>query len=182
VFSFDIVVLDIMMPGESGYEFLEGFRQSNSTPVLFLSAMGDVDDRVKGLELGADDFLPKPFEPRELVLRINMILKRTRTSSGVRGPLKIGRWTYNAEEKVLVTQDESIRLTEGENNLLSALASKQGDVISREELAELCFLDAGERTIDVQVTRLRRKLEEDPKAPVYLQTVRGKGYVLKGGV
>ncbi|MGH1398845.1 MAG: response regulator [Alphaproteobacteria bacterium] len=178
-FEFDVVVMDVMMPGESGVDFTVRMRGAGEgVPVLLLTAMGEIENRIEGLEAGADDYLVKPFEPRELVLRLNAILKRVRADAAVRG-FDIGDWRYEPEDGLLLRGDESVKLTVMDVNLLNALAGAKGEVMSREELAKVCGVDAGERTIDVQVTRLRKKIEVDTKAPRYLQTVRGKGYVLR---
>lgn len=178
-FAFDALVVDVMMPQETGLEFTKKLRESSDIPVLLLTALGAVEDRIDGLETGADDYLPKPFEPRELILRLNAILRRSIKPEEKGGITQIGPWIFNPKYDELKDGDELIRLTSVEGNLLRALSSRAGDVVGREELATLCGVDAGERTIDVQVTRLRRKLEDDSKAPRYLQTVRGKGYILR---
>ncbi len=179
-FEFDALVLDIMMPGESGLDFIKSFRSIQDIPVLLLTALGEAQDRINGLESGADDYLSKPFEPRELVLRLQSLLRRRPRKVGdIRG-FTVGSWRYDPEANALEAGPDSERLTAVEGNLLRALASRTGSIVGREELARLCGMDAaGERTIDVQVTRLRRKLEDDPKRPRLLQTVRGKGYVLR---
>ncbi len=178
-FAFDIIVLDIMMPGESGLELTTWLRSSNKVPILLLSAMGDSGDRIFGLESGADDYLSKPFEPRELVLRINAILRRVEsTAPAVTGEITFGGFSFDLSREELRKNDEYIRLTAAESSLLKALARSPGVPISREALTSESQMDANTRTIDVQVTRLRRKIEADPKYPRYLQTVRGTGYVL----
>lgn len=178
-FAFDIIVLDIMMPGESGLELTTWLRSSNKVPILLLSAMGDSGDRIFGLESGADDYLSKPFEPRELVLRINAILRRVEsTAPAVTGEITFGGFSFDLSREELRKNDEYIRLTAAESSLLKALARSPGVPISREALTSESQMDANTRTIDVQVTRLRRKIEVDPKYPRYLQTVRGTGYVL----
>lgn len=179
-FAFDAMVVDIMMPGESGLDFTRGLRAArNDIPVLLLTALGEAQDRIAGLETGADDYLPKPFEPRELVLRLNAILRRRPEKKPVFRRLRIGRWVYDAGQNELSDGREMMRLTTMEGNLLQALAACNGEPVGRGDLARLCGLDdAGERTIDVQVTRLRRKIEEDSRAPRCLLTVRGKGYRL----
>ncbi|MCB9991265.1 MAG: response regulator [Rhodospirillales bacterium] len=180
--SFDVMVVDIMMPGETGLVFTQGLRdRHNNIPVLLLTALGEAEDRIAGLETGADDYLTKPFEPRELVLRLQAILRRRPQEPEQGQVFTVGRWRYDPAHKELQDGNETVRLTTVEDNLLRALASRSGAAISREELARLCDLDAGERTIDVQVTRLRRKIEDDPKMPRCLQTVRGKGYMLRTG-
>jgi two-component system phosphate regulon response regulator OmpR len=180
-YEFDALVVDVMMPGESGLEFTSSLKERSDIPVLLLTALGEPSDRITGFEQGADDYLPKPFEPRELVLRLNSILRRYPKYTKKPEFLIIGEWRYEPQTYELVNQgtEERVRLTTVESNLLEALATKRGEVISRDTLAEMCDLDAGERTIDVQVTRLRRKLGEDRKVPKYLQTVRGKGYLLR---
>ncbi len=179
-FEFDALVVDVMMPGESGLEFTASLRQEQDIPVLLLTALGEVEDKVTGLEAGADDYLPKPFEPRELVARLKAILRRRMKKADSMQPFKVGRWHFDpALGELSDGEQQRQRLTDVEANLLRALASRAGQVMSREELAKICDVDAGERTIDVQVTRLRRKIEEDTKAPRYLQTVRGKGYLLR---
>lgn len=177
-FMFDALVLDIMMPGETGLEFTRRFKQSSDLPVLLLTALGESDDKIAGFESGADDYLSKPFEPRELVLRLHAILRRRPKPAPLKS-FRVGRWIFNEADNELKDDGDSMSLTTVEKNLLCALASRAGEVISREELAGLCGLDAGERTIDVQVTRLRRKIEEDVKRPRCLQTVRGRGYMLR---
>lgn len=177
-FIFDALVLDIMMPGETGLAFTKRFKQTSDLPVLLLTALGDTDDKIAGFESGADDYLSKPFEPRELVMRLHAILRR-RPKPVVLKSFRVGRWIYDESNNELQDGDDAMRLTTVEGNLLRALASRAGEVISREDLAGLCGLDAGERTIDVQVTRLRRKIEDDAKRPRCLQTVRGRGYMLR---
>lgn len=177
--SFDAMVVDVMMPGEDGLALTRSIRAQGDMPVLLLTALGEAESRISGLEAGADDYLPKPFEPRELVLRLQAILRR-RPRHQAPVHLRVGRWRYSLEDNTLTDGDEELRLTGVEANLLRALASRTGQVLSRDELAALCALEAGgERTIDVQVTRLRRKLEDDPRLPRILQTVRGKGYLLR---
>lgn len=179
-FEFDALVVDIMMPGETGLEFVADLRSTGvELPVLFLTALGAVDDRLNGFAAGGDDYLPKPFEPQELVMRLQAILRRTQKPAATPMRFQIGEWVYDAEDNSLSLGDDRQVLTTVESNLLRALTQRPGEVMSREELAALCDLDAGERTIDVQVTRLRKKIEEDSKSPYYLQTVRGKGYLLR---
>ena len=184
-FSFDALVVDVMMPGETGLELTDYVREEIGLPVIMLTALGEVEDRLKGFESGADDYLPKPFEPKELVMRLQAILRRTGYGSAPENrKLQIGQWIYNPEFETLShEQDEGeMPLTTMEAKLLKALSSKLGEPISRDELAQKCGIDAGERTIDVQVTRLRRKIEADNRTPRYLQTVRGQGYLLRADV
>jgi two-component system phosphate regulon response regulator OmpR len=183
--AYDLIILDVMMPGEDGMALTRALKQEKSlTPVLLLTALGETGNRIEGLEAGADDYLPKPFEPRELLLRINAILRRTAGTESAgkpkKAPLAFGPWMLDMERGELVdaAQEKRMPLTPVEHTLIRALASRMGEVISREELAEICQMSASERTIDVQVTRLRKKLETDPRMPKYLQTVRGRGYVL----
>ena len=178
-FAFDAMVVDVMMPGESGIELTRDLQKSHKIPVLLLTALGEAQDRITGFEAGADDYLPKPFEPRELVLRLNAILRRTVQKSEMLKPFRIGAWRFDPDRNELQDGAEILPLTAAEALLIRALAGRPGEPVSREELAQKCGLDAGERTIDVQVTRLRRKIEKDTKVPRYLQTVRGKGYLLR---
>lgn len=177
---FDLIILDVMMPGESGLDFAEALhRESFTTPILFLTAMGDVEDRIKGLERGADDYLPKPFEPRELLLRIRAILKRQESQPPqTHDAIEMGPFTFMRGKGKLYQGEVEVSLTTSESNLLNVFIARHGDVLSREFLAEKMGNNTSVRSVDVQVTRLRRKLEEDPKLPKFLQTVRNKGYVL----
>lgn len=185
VLQFDMAVCDVMMPGEDGLSLTRSLKEKGSAlPVLLLTALGEVDDRITGLEAGADDYLPKPFEPKELLLRVQSILRRTAATTRQDKQDKdtiLGRWRVDLQRGELEDAQTKQRqpLTQAEQALLGALLSRQGVVVSREELAELSGMDAAaERTIDVQVTRLRKKVEADPRLPKYIQTVRGKGYVL----
>ncbi len=183
----DLLVLDVMMPGESGLDLTEALRreQGHDLPVLLLTARGAPEDRIAGFEAGADDYLGKPFEPRELVLRIRAMLRRApplALPEHAAGPVQLGELVFDRERGELRDADGPLRLTGGEAALLSALAAKPNEVLSREEIAAALGMDdAGERAIDVQVTRLRRKVEADPREPRFLHTVRGRGYVLKPG-
>ena len=182
--AFDLIVLDVMMPGETGLEFARSLREtSNDVPILMLTAMGEASDRIGGLEAGADDYLPKPFEPRELLLRIQTILRRAATPAPARetapSHIRLGRHIFDRARSILETDGAVVRLTTAEASLLGVLSENPGEVMSREALTERCMIDGGDRAIDVQVTRLRRKIESDPKTPRYLQTVRGRGYVLR---
>lgn len=181
-YDVDVIVVDVMMPGETGLEFTASYRLESSTPIILLTALGETHDRIAGLEVGADDYLAKPFEPRELVLRLNAILKRTAKRLDHPRKLQIGEWVYDPNMDQISTSDDTIKLTNAESVLVQALARDAGEVVSRDDLAKRCGVDAGERTIDVQVTRLRRKIEQDTKNPRYLQTVRGKGYILRAEV
>ncbi len=180
-FEFDALVVDIMMPGKTGTEFVQDLRtQGVNTPIILLTALGEAEDRIAGLKSGADDYLSKPFEPVELVLRLKSILRRVRDKHQNKAEIyQIGKWRFDPKYLELKNGGETQILTSVEANLLRAFISSIGEVVSRDELAYRCGIDAGERTIDVQVTRLRRKIEEDTKNPKYLQTVRGKGYLLR---
>lgn len=179
-YKFDLLIVDIMMPEESGLEFLSRLRRENNIPVIMLTAMGETEDRICGLESGADDYLPKPFEPKELVLRIKSILRRLPAEKNeVSECLNFGLCFYNMQTKELLTrQNEVIHITPVEQALLNVLGAKSGQVFSREKLAEILGAGQSPRSIDVQITRLRKKIEPDTKNPRYLQTVRGKGYML----
>ena len=185
--AFDLLVLDVMMPGETGLQLAEHLRaEGHETPILMLTARGAPDDRVAGFEHGADDYLAKPFDPRELALRIRTILRRvTRPAPPAalpEGPMQLGQRWFDAERCELRGPDGTQRLTGGEAALLTALARRAGEVLSREEIAiALGTPEAGERSVDVQVTRLRRKIEADPREPRFLHTIRHKGYVLRPG-
>ncbi len=175
--AFDLIVLDLMMPGETGLDFTKSLRKTSTMPILMLTAMGEPGDRIKGLEKGADDYLAKPFEPRELVLRIHSILRRLPRRPEIPSEVRLGRVTFDLARDELRRDGVPVRLTDVEAALLRKLAEKPGSILSRGELS--LNTGAGGRAVDVQVTRLRRKIEPDPKLPRYLQTVRGKGYVLR---
>jgi len=177
--AFDIIVLDLMMPGESGLDFAEDFRRTSKVPILMLTAMGEAENRIEGLERGADDYLVKPFEPRELLLRLHNILKRMPPLVEPPTDVIMGDVVFVPARGELSRDGQQIRLTDVETALLGALANRPGESLDREELISLTGAGGGGRAIDVQVTRLRRKIEHDPKLPRYLQTVRGKGYVLR---
>ena len=172
LFKFDLIVLDVMMPEETGIEFAKSFE--GSTPILLLTAMAEPEDRITGLESGADDYLVKPFEPRELVLRINAILRRT--ASKTNASINFGE--YSLIGGILQKNGEVINLTSAELQLINALAEKSPNPVDREELAQILGTSANERNVDVQITRLRKKIELDSSKPIYIQTVRGAGYIL----
>ena len=179
-YRFDLLIVDIMMPEESGLEFLQTLRQESNVPVIMLTAMGETADRISGLECGADDYLPKPFEPKELVLRIKSILRRApQTDKAAVEKLNLGLCCYDMNKKELLSkQGVIIHITPVEQAMLSVLGQKSGQIFSREKLAEILGAGQSPRSIDVQITRLRKKIEKDSKNPRYLQTVRGKGYML----
>ncbi|MGB8181206.1 MAG: response regulator [Stellaceae bacterium] len=177
--AFDLLVLDVMMPGEDGFALTASLRESSRIPILLLTAKAEGADRIGGLERGADDYLTKPFEPRELVLRIRNILQRMESEAERKAVLRIGEYRLDLRRGELRRGDEPVRLTSAEQSLLAALAARPGEAVSREALAEATQLGGNLRAVDVQMTRLRRKIERDPRFPRYLQTVRGTGYVLK---
>ena len=177
--SFDLIVLDLMMPGETGLDFATDLRARSPVPILMLTAMGEPEDRIAGLERGADDYLAKPFEPRELLLRIQSILRRMPKPAPPPAHVRLGEVVFERERRELRQNGSPVRLTDVEATLLDVLAARPGVILSREELMARMGARSGDRAVDVQVTRLRRKIEPDPKLPRYLQTVRGKGYVLR---
>lgn len=180
--QFDMLVVDVMMPGESGVDFTRSLRQESGIPILMLTAMSETEARIEGLKAGADDYLPKPFEPVELVLRIQSILRRAVTAApeeDIPSVIALGDARFDLTRETLTMGEDPVRLTTTEAALLKALAGEPGRVLSRDELSNLCSIEGGARTVDVQVTRLRRKIEPDPKVPRYLHTVRGRGYVLR---
>ena len=182
--EFDLIVLDVMMPGEDGLSLCRDLRSQMTTPILLLTAKGETDDRITGLEAGADDYLPKPFEPKELLLRINAILRRLPSAEPavvVPKVLKLGPVRYDIERGEMWRGEELVRLTSTESQLMRIFSGLTGEPVSRAKLVEELSRSGGqtqERAVDVQITRLRRKIEEDPKQPRYLQTVRGAGYML----
>lgn len=179
--EFDLIVLDVMMPGESGVEFARSLRASgNQVPILMLSALSDTEDRISGLTAGVDDYLAKPFEPRELLLRVQAILKRkAAVQPGQTQPneVKFGPFTFNLARGELRRDGELVHLTTRERDILRVLASRPGMPVDRAEIIEPTQEESN-RAVDVQINRLRRKIEEQPAMPVYLQTVRGHGYTL----
>lgn len=182
--DFDLIVLDVMMPGEDGLSLCRSLRETLSTPIMLLTAKGETDHRIEGLEAGADDYLPKPFEPKELLLRINAILRRVPDIAPEEAQPKIltlGPIRYDMERGEMWQGEDLVRLTATEVQLMKIFSANPGEAISRAKLVEDLGRDRGqaqERAVDVQITRLRRKIESDPKQPRYLQTVRGAGYML----
>ncbi|MEY8829098.1 response regulator [Sedimentitalea sp. XS_ASV28] len=182
--DFDLIVMDVMMPGEDGVTLTRSLRESLATPILLLTARGETENRIAGLEAGADDYLAKPFEPKELLLRINAILRRMpETPAGDTVPkiLHLGPIRYDIERGEMWQGDDLVRLTATESQLMKIFSASPGEPVSRNKLVEDLGRDRGqaqERAVDVQITRLRRKIETDPKQPRYLQTVRGAGYML----
>lgn len=179
--TFDLIVLDVMMPGQNGLDFTAALRPKSQVPILMLTAMGEAEHRIEGLERGADDYLSKPFEPRELLLRIQRILARIPQPAPVEviTAVRLGSFVFDLKREELSRDGKPVKLTESEARLLKVLASRPGQPLSRERLAADSQLSGNTRTVDVQVTRLRRKFEPDPKLPRYLQTVRGRGYLLR---
>jgi two-component system phosphate regulon response regulator OmpR len=182
VLDFDLIVLDVMMPGETGLEFAAELRRTDNVPILMLTAMGEPKDRIAGLETGVDDYLGKPFDPRELLLRIQSVLRRNRPAAEAPGDpqrnVSFGPFQFDLELGELTDKGKRVPLTDAETALLRALAGRLGEVLSRETLCKSIGAAVNERAIDVQVTRLRRKIEPDPSFPRYLRTVRGQGYRL----
>jgi two-component system phosphate regulon response regulator OmpR len=182
--QFDLLIVDVMMPGENGIEFTQDFRKTSKTPIIILTARGESADRISGLESGADDYLPKPFEPKELLLRINNIFKRIiltslekTNKSNDKNIQQFGEFSFNITESRLKKGSEFIHITDSEAKILTILCQNQSKPLSREELSKLCGgIDT--RSIDVQITRIRKKIETNPKQPNYLQTVRNCGYIL----
>lgn len=176
IIKFDLLIVDVMLPNENGIDFTIQVRKNSQIPIIILTARGEPDERIVGLESGADDYMPKPFEPKELLLRINNILKRNITKNNQDDICLFGSFNFNLKELRLKKDNNFIHLTESEANILKILCSKKGQAVSREELSKLCG-DIDFRSIDVQITRLRRKIEINPKQPYYIQTVRNFGYV-----
>lgn len=182
--DFDLIIMDVMMPGEDGVSLTRALRETMTTPILLLTAKGETSDRIAGLEAGADDYLSKPFEPKELLLRVNAILRRmpdTVAEDSTPKVLHLGDIRYDIERGEMWQGEDLIRLTGTESLLMKIFSACPGEPISRAKLVEELGRDRGqaqERAVDVQITRLRRKIEADPKQPQYLQTVRGAGYML----
>jgi two-component system phosphate regulon response regulator OmpR len=174
--KFDLIVLDIMMPGKSGLEFTNEYKKKINTPIILLTAKGEANERVEGLETGADDYLPKPFEPKELVLRINNILNKIK-KDGQRRIVKFDNIEIDLNKRLIIQNDKEFKINDTEKIILEKMINEPGKTFSREAIGKLIDLDK-ERSIDVIITRLRKKIELDPKNPKYLQTLRGVGYVL----
>jgi two-component system, OmpR family, phosphate regulon response regulator OmpR len=179
--AFDLLILDVMMPGETGLSLAKDLRSQSTIPILMLTARSETEDRISGLETGVDDYMPKPFDPRELLLRMNNILKRrgevSSNGGGCVQEIRFGKFTFQPARGELRAEGEPVKLTEVERNLLRYFAEHPSATVDREELANLAGHES-ERAVDVQINRLRRKIETDPANPVYLQTVRGRGYIL----
>jgi len=176
VIKFDLIVLDIMMPGQSGLDFISENKKKINTPIILLTAKVEAEERVEGLEIGADDYLPKPFEPKELVLRINNILERTNTKNDKR-VIEFDNIKIDLNKLIIQKKMEQFRINNTEKVILEKMINSPGEIFSRNYIGNLIDIDK-ERSIDVIITRLRKKIELDPKKPKYLQTIRGSGYVL----
>ena len=177
IIKFDLAIIDIMMPGKDGLQLTKEIRERIDLPIILLTAKGEPDDRVRGLELGAEDYLPKPFEPKELLLRIKNVIKRVKKDKNLINLIKIGKANINIKKMEIQRENIKIKINASEKILLENMISSAGKIFSREEISKITNLTQ-ERSIDVLVTRLRQKIEPDPKNPRYLQTIRGSGYVL----
>jgi len=174
--KFDIIILDIMMPGKSGLEFTHTNKNKINTPILLLTAKGESSERIEGLEVGADDYLPKPFEPKELLLRIKNILSKTKLKK-IKKKIEFGNIKIDLNKLFILKKNKEFKINSTEKTILEKMINSPGQIFSREEIGKIINLEK-ERSIDVIITRLRKKIEENPKNPKYLQTIRGEGYVL----
>ena len=178
--EFDLIILDIMMPGESGLKLTDTLKKNNfKTPILLLSALGNADDRIKGLEIGASDYLAKPFEPKELLLRMKNLIKKNKYNKQKTKIVKFGPYTFNLKKEILKKNGKIFILNSTETKLLYILAKNNGKPIIRYNLSKILNIPNTSRALDVQITRLRNKIENNKKFPTYIQTVRGRGYILK---
>ena len=177
IFKFDMAIIDIMMPGKDGLQLTKEIRETIDLPIILLTAKGEAEDRIKGLEIGAEDYLSKPFEPKELLLRITNIINRVKKKKNTIDLIKIGKVFVNIHKMQIQKDKKIIKINTSEKTLLENMISSAGKIFSREEISKITNL-IQERSIDVLVTRIRKKIEPDPKNPKYLQTVRGSGYVL----
>ena len=175
ILKFDLIVLDIMMPGKSGLEFISKNRKKIQTPIILLTAKGEPDERIKGLETGADDYLPKPFEPKELTLRIENILNKVKKK--FKNSVEFSTVRIDLNKLYIIRDKKEFKINNAEKIILQKMINSPGNILSRDEIGNLIEVEK-ERSIDVIITRLRKKIEDDPKNPKYLQTVRGEGYVL----
>tara|TARA_Y100000590_G_C15552404_1_gene951442 strand:- start:3 stop:680 length:678 start_codon:yes stop_codon:yes gene_type:complete len=176
IIKFDLIILDIMMPGKTGLEFTKENKNQLNTPIILLTAKGESSERIEGLETGADDYLPKPFEPKELILRIKNILNKTQNKI-IKRVIEFGNIAINLNKNIILNKDKEYKINSTEKIILEKMISSPGKIYSRDEIGKIIKLDK-ERSIDVIITRLRKKIELDPKNPKYLQTIRGEGYVL----
>ena len=175
--DFDLIVLDIMMPGKSGLEFIQENKKNIFSPIILLTAKGEPNERIEGLEIGADDYLPKPFEPKELILRIKAILNRTKTRDEKR-TIEFDEIKIDLRKSYISKKNKQFKINGTEKVILEKMINYPGKIFSREDIGHLIKIDK-ERSVDVIITRLRKKIEDDPKNPKYLQTIRGEGYVLR---
>ena len=176
IIKFDLLVLDIMMPGKSGLEFIQENKNKLETPVILLTAKGEANERIEGLEIGADDYLPKPFEPKELILRIQNIINKTKQNDQIR-VIEFDNIKIDLNKQMIIKKDTEYKINNTEKVILEKMINNPGKTFSREDIGVLINLDK-ERSIDVIITRLRKKIETNPKNPKFLQTIRGAGYVL----
>ena len=176
IIKFDLIILDIMMTGKSGLEFIQENKQTLDTPIILLTAKGEANDRIEGLETGADDYLPKPFEPKELILRIRNILNKTNILREKK-EIEFGNVKINLNKMLILKNNKEIKINNTEKKIFEKMLNSPGKVFSRDNIGKLIKIDK-ERSVDVVITRLRKKIEENPKNPKYLQTIRGEGYVL----
>ena len=176
IIKFDLIILDIMMPGKSGLEFIEENQKKLDTPIILLTAKGEANERIEGLEIGADDYLPKPFEPKELLLRIKNIIEKTKKSDQKR-VIQFENIKIDLNKQIILKENTEYKINNTEKKILEKMINNPGKTFSRENIGVLIELDK-ERSIDVIITRLRKKIEIDPKNPKFLQTIRGAGYVL----
>ena len=176
IIEFDLIILDIMMPGKSGLEFIQENKKKIETPIILLTAKGEANERIKGLEVGADDYLPKPFEPKELILRIENIIKKTKKID-LKRIIEFENIKIDLNKLLIFKKDKEYKINNTEKTILEKMINNPGKTFSREDIGLLINLDK-ERSIDVIITRLRKKIEIDPKNPKFLQTIRGEGYVL----
>ena len=176
IIKFDLIILDIMMPGKSGLEFIQENKKKMDTPIILLTAKGEANERIEGLEIGADDYLPKPFEPKELILRIQNIIKKTKRNDQKR-VIEFENVKIDLNKQLIIKKDTEFKINNTEKIILEKMINNPGKTYSREDIGLLIDLEK-ERSIDVIITRLRKKIEIDPKNPKFLQTIRGAGYVL----
>ena len=176
IIKFDLIILDIMMPGMSGLEFLRENKNILDTPIILLTAKGEANDRIAGLEKGADDYLPKPFEPKELILRIKNILNKTNITKD-KNEIEFGNVKINLNKMLIFKNNRQIKINNTEKKIFEKMINSPGKVFTRDSISKLIKIDK-ERSVDVVITRLRKKIEDSPKNPKYLQTIRGEGYVL----
>ena len=176
IVKFDLIILDIMMPGKSGLEFTQIYKDKLGTPIILLTAKGQSSERIEGLEVGADDYLPKPFEPKELLLRVKNIIRKTQIKNVIK-KIEFGNIKIDLNKLFIKNKNEEYKINKTEKTILEKMINSPGQIFSRDEIGQIINLEK-ERSIDVIITRLRKKIEDNPKNPKYLQTIRGEGYVL----